>query len=104
MNRNTVLLIAAVGVIAVIGLALSQVASGEPDGLEFVAQSEGFDDAAENHSLSDGALADYGENLGGSESTNTAVAALVGIGVTALAAGGLFWLTRTRNNDPTAAS
>src|SRR5690606_19500552 len=36
-------------------------ASGHPDGLEYVAESEGFIDTAREHALGGFALADYGE-------------------------------------------
>jgi len=77
MNRNLRLAIVAVVVIAVVGVVLSQFASTQPDGLEFVAEQEGFADAATNHSLDDTPLANYGD-----EGSSRAIAAGVGIVIT----------------------
>lgn len=77
MSRNVQLAIGAIGVIIVLGVAVSQFASTDPDGLEFVAEQEGFADAAEDHTLEDAPLADYGD-----PGRSRAVSALVGIAVT----------------------
>jgi cobalt/nickel transport protein len=100
MTRNTVLVIVAVVVIAVTGIVLSQFASSDPDGLEYVAEEEGFADTAEGHTLGDAPLADYGENLEQDASTATAIAGLVGVTVTAVFAIGLFWLARSKKPEP----
>lgn len=99
MNRNTVLAIVAVVVIAMTGIVLSQFASSNPDGLEYVAEEEGFGDTAEDHTLGDAPLADYGENLDQDASTATAIAGFVGVAVTAVLAIGLFWLARSRTSE-----
>ena len=83
MTRNTWLSIGAIVVILAIGVGLSQFASSEPDGLEYVAEDQGFSGNADDHALEDAPLARYGENLGGSSRTATAVSALVGIVATA---------------------
>lgn len=103
MTRNRVLPIVAIVVIVVTGIVLSQFASHEPDGLEYVAEQQGFDDTANDHTLTDTALADYGENLDGDDGVNTAVAAAIGLTVTAALAIGLFWVARSRQDDPTVA-
>lgn len=100
MNRNTVLVIVAVVVIALTGIVLSQFASSNPDGLEYVAGEQGFDETAQDHTLGDAPLADYGENLDQDPSTATAIAGLVGVAVTALFAVGLFWLARNKTPEP----
>ena len=74
MTRNLRLVVGAVIAIVFIGVVVSQFASSEPDGLEFVAEQEGFADTAEDHALEDAPLADYGDS-GGSR----ALAAVVGI-------------------------
>jgi len=102
MRRNTVLAIAAVIVVLATGVVLSQFASSQPDGLEYVASQQGFDDTAQDHTLEDAPLADYGGNLDQDPVIGTAVAAFVGIIVTALLAVGLFWIARSRKHDPTA--
>ena len=70
----------AVGVLitVVIAVAVSQLASSQPDGLEYVAAQEGFAAAAEDHALADSPLADYG----GESRTTLALAGLVGVLVT----------------------
>lgn len=78
MKRNTKLVIVAVAVIAIVGIVLSQFASSDPDGLEYVAESSGFDSTAANHSLEDTPLADYG----GDSRSRTAIAAAIGIAIT----------------------
>lgn len=77
MSRNIRLAIGAAGVIIVLGVVVSQFASNDPDGLEFVAEQEGFADAAQDHTLQDAPLADYGD-----PGRSRAVSALVGIAVT----------------------
>ncbi len=83
MTRNTRLTVVAVIVIVVVGIGLSQFASSQPDGLEYVAQEQGFDETAAEHPLADAPLAGYGENLEVSPGVSTAVAAIVGIAATA---------------------
>ena len=91
MNRNVVLAVVAVVVIAITGVVLSQFASSDPDGLEFVAEEEGFSDTAEDHTLGDAPLTDYGENLDQDPAVSTAVAALVRLVATAALTNGQFW-------------
>lgn len=102
MKRNTVLAIVAVVVVLATGVVLSQFASSEPDGLEYVAGQQGFDDTAQNHTLEEAPLADYGANLDQDPAINTAVAAVIGIAVTAVIAVGLFWIARSHKHEPTA--
>lgn len=61
MKRNVFLVISALVVITVIAVGLSQFASTQPDGLEYVAEEHGFADAAHPHALEDSPFADYGE-------------------------------------------
>ena len=79
-----------VGLLVTIGIAVgvSQFASEDPDGLEFVAEQEGFAEQAEDHTLAETPLADYGEGLTGNRFVDTAVAGLVGVLVTL----GVGWL------------
>jgi len=83
VTRNTWLSIGAVIIVLAVGVGLSQFASSQPDGLEYIAQEQGFAEKADNHALQDAPLAGYGENLEGSSATTTAVSALVGIVATA---------------------
>ena len=65
-------------VTVVIAVAVSQLASSQPDGLEYVASQEGFAEVAEDHTLAESPLADYG----GESRTTLALAGLVGVLVT----------------------
>jgi ABC-type Fe3+ transport system permease subunit len=87
----------------VCGVVVSQFASSNPDGLEYVAEQKGFIDTAQDHALSDFALADYGDGLTDNSTLNTAVAGLLGTVVTLIAGYGVFWLarrTRARDEEP----
>ena len=92
MKRGTVLFLVGLGVIVLVATVVSQFASGDPDGLEYVAEQEGFADTAEEHGLSEAPLADYeteGGGIGG-----RALAGLVGVVVTLAIGAGLFWIVR----------
>lgn len=83
-----------------VAVVLSQFASDEPDGLEYVAEQQGFDNAATEHDLAEAPLADYGENLEAESRITTGIAGLVGV-LAALGLGfGLFWIIRSRGSDP----
>ena len=91
----------AVGLLVTVFVAVvvSQFASSEPDGLEYVAEDQGFADTAEDHDLADAPLADYGENLESDGAISTGVAGFNGV-VAALGIGfGLFWLIRAPSTD-----
>ena len=100
MNRNNraFLLVGLVVTIAV-AVIVAQFASSSPDGLEYVAEQQGFADTADDHDLSDAPLADYGDDLTSSGSLNTAVAGLAGVLVTLAVGYGVFWLARKSNRD-----
>jgi hypothetical protein len=97
--RNFVLVGLVVATLIAVGL--SQFASDDPDGLEYVADREGFLETAQDHDLAETALADYGDGLTGNSALDTAIAGVVGVAVTALLGWGLFWLVR-RRGAPTA--
>jgi len=82
-----------------VAVVLSQFASSEPDGLEYVAEDQGFADTAEDHDLADAPLADYGENLESGGAISTGVAGFVGVVAALGAALGLFWLIRAPATD-----
>ncbi len=56
----------------------SQFAAGSPDGLERVAQEQGFDSSAVDSAVAEGPLADYDAGLG-SDGASVGVAGLVGV-------------------------
>lgn len=83
MDRGTrTFVIAGLVVSLVVAVGVSQFASDDPDGLEYVAEQEGFADAGQDHDLSETALADYGEGLTGNSAVDTAIAGLIGVLVT----------------------
>lgn len=90
-----------VGLLVTLGVAvgLSQVSTDDPDGLEYVAEREGFAESAEDHDLADFALADYGEGLTGNSVVDTAVAGLVGVLLT-LGLGWIVFRLVGRREDP----
>lgn len=91
------LLIGGAVMTAVVAGAVSFFASGSPDGLESVADSEGFADAARDHAFGGFALAGYGD-VGG---IPVGIAGLIGVAV-ALAVGlALFRLVRPRRHAAT---
>ncbi len=76
-------------------------ASTDPDGLESVAQSQGFGETAQDSAASDSALADYGVEGVSDERLSLGLAGVVGVGVTALVGFGLFLLlTAGRASTP----
>ena len=79
-----------VGALVVAG-GLRGFAADEPDGLERVAIDEGFDEAAEDHALADSPLADYAVEGVEDERLSTGLAGLVGVAITLVVAGGLFY-------------
>lgn len=75
-------LLAGVAVTILVAVGVSQVASSSPDGLEHVAEQQGFADTATEHGLAGSPLADYGEGLTGNGALDTAIAGFVGVVVT----------------------
>ena len=94
MRRNVLLFAVALGITVVVATVVVRFASDQPDGLEYVAEQQGFADTAEDHALGDAPLADYGDNLAGDGSGNRAIAGAVGVAVTLGLGAGLFWLIR----------
>ena len=87
-----------------VAVVVAQFASSSPDGLEYVAEQEGFAETAADHDLADSPLADYGENLSDDSGLNTAVAGLVGTLLTLALGYGVFWVARrTNRTTPTSA-
>ena len=86
------LLVGGLGVTLIVAGAVSFFASSNPDGLEYVAEQEGFISAAEDSAVGGFSLADYGE-VGG---IPVGVAGLIGVGLTILVGLALFWLLSRR--------
>ncbi|SDC26751.1 PDGLE domain-containing protein [Actinokineospora iranica] len=107
-KRNLGFLLGFLAVALVVAGALSYFADSDPDGLDHATlsgcqvvetdQGERLDGSciaqnAQEHRLGTGPLADYAVN--GGEGT-TGLAGVIGVVVTVILAGGLFWLLRRR--------
>lgn len=87
-------------------VVVSQFASRNPDGLDFVARQEGFAATAETPATSGSPLANYGAGLTGTDTIDTAIAGLVGVVIVLLVGYVLFRLMRRgeRGNPHAAAT
>lgn len=95
MDRRTWALFTVGLVVAIaVGAGVSQLSSKDPDGLEFVAEQQGFADTAEDHGLSEVPLAAYGGGWG----LNRAIAGVAGVLVTLGLGWTIFWFARRRGS------
>jgi hypothetical protein len=99
MKGNAKVFVIGLGIALLVAVGVSQFTSSAPDGLEYVAEQEGFSDAEADHELSSGPLADYGEDLTGNSWVDKAIAGAAGVLVTLGIGLGLFWLARKTNRD-----
>jgi cobalt/nickel transport protein len=76
---------------------LSYYASSSPDGLEKVAEDEGFLESAEDSAVSNSPLADYGITGLDNERLSVGIAGVVGVLATAVIALALFALIKKRS-------
>jgi cobalt/nickel transport protein len=83
----------------VVAGGLSFYASSHPDGLEHVAQTTGFLDAAEDSPTADSPLADYQTRGVDDPRLSGGVAGVVGALATLGLASGIVWLVRRRGAD-----
>lgn len=99
MRRISTKALVTAGVVIALLLAgvVSFYASGSPDGLERVAEDQGFGHTAEDSPVGDSPLADYGTRGIENERLSTAVAGVAGVGLTLAAGAGLASLTRRRS-------
>lgn len=74
-------------------------ASASPDGLEKVAADKGLNAHEEEHRLSDAPLADYGVKGIENERISVGLAGVVGVGITVLAGGAVFYTVRRRRRN-----
>jgi hypothetical protein len=97
VDRKSLTLFLVGGLIVVLGLAffVSPYASSSPDGLEKVSIDEGFADTAEEHTLADGPLADYGVEGVEDEKLATGLSGVIGVAITFGIGMVLFGLLRT---------
>ncbi|MCJ7780053.1 MAG: PDGLE domain-containing protein, partial [Acidimicrobiia bacterium] len=98
-SKGLVWFVVGLAVTVFVAVVVSQLASGQPDGLEYVADQQGFADQAEDHDLAEAPLAAYGQNLDTDDRVATGVAGLVGVAAALLVGLGLFWLIRAPKTD-----
>lgn len=84
----------------VFAAVVSQFAAPAPDGLERVAEDQGFAASAEEHALADSPFADYATRGVGNETVSLAVAGIVGVVVTLLVIVGIALAVRERGSGP----
>ena len=82
-----------------IGGVVSFYASASPDGLEYVAKSTGFLNTAKQSANAGSPLANYGVTGIGNARLSSGLAGVIGVLVTLLLAGGLFWAIRRRTGS-----
>ncbi len=99
MSRDRRLFLAGLAAALLVAVVVAQFASSQPDGLEYVAEQEGFLQSAQDHDLATAPLAEYGENVSDTGWVNTAVAGTAGVFITLAIGYGLFWLARKGNRD-----
>ena len=87
-------LVAGLVLTGIFAVVVSQFASRNPDGLEFVAEREGFAVTAQEPATAGSPLADYGAGLTGRDTVDTAIAGLVGVVIVFMVGYGLFRLLR----------
>ena len=100
-SRGLVWFAVGLGITVFVAVVVSQLASDQPDGLEHVADQQGFADQAEDHDLAEAPLADYGENLETDDRVATGIAGIAGVAVALLVGLGLFWLIRAPKPNAT---
>jgi cobalt/nickel transport system permease protein/cobalt/nickel transport protein len=77
----------------------SRYASGDPDGLEFVAEKTRFLDSAKDSAAADSPFADYSTKGIDDVRLSGGVAGIVGSLIVLVLAGGLFWAVRRRGSQ-----
>ncbi|MFF7360846.1 energy-coupling factor ABC transporter permease [Streptomyces sp. NPDC008125] len=99
-SRSTRGLLAA-GLLTALALAgfVSYYASSSPDGLEKVAADKGIDRNVEEHASADSPLADYGVKDVDDARLSGGLAGVIGVGVTVVVGGTVFWAIRRRRDD-----
>jgi cobalt/nickel transport system permease protein len=94
--------IAGVIVAVLFATVVSQFAVDNPDGLEFVAEEQGFAETAEDHALGGFIFADYATRGVGDETLSLAIAGAVGTLVTLLVMSGIVMAVRRKDPAPPA--
>lgn len=93
-----VFLLAGLAVSLLLAFVVGPLASASPDGLEKVAEQEGFMENAVDHSFSDSPLAGYSVRGIGSDSLSTGLSGIIGVLLTFAAGYGLLMLVRSKSS------
>jgi len=80
----------------IVAVVVSQFASSSPDGLEYVADQQGFAETAVEHPAAGSPLADYGAGVSDNGAVGRAVAGLIGVAATFGVGYGLLWMAGRR--------
>lgn len=94
--------IATVLVASFLAIVVSQFAADDPDGLERVAEDQGFADTADDHTFADGLFADYATRGIDNEGLSLAVAGITGVAITLAVGWGVTSAQRRRHRTPVA--
>lgn len=97
--RTRTLVLAGVIVSLLVAGLLSWYASSSPDGLERVAQDQGFSQTTDQHAAADSPLAGYGTKGVDDERLSGGVAGVIGVAATGAIMGGLVLLLRRRSGQ-----
>jgi hypothetical protein len=99
VKRNVVFVVVGLIVAATLATVASRWASSEPDGLNKVAEEQGFASTEEGHALDDGPVAGYEVDGVENEGLSKALSGLLGVAVTFAVGAGLFALMRARRRE-----
>jgi cobalt/nickel transport system permease protein/cobalt/nickel transport protein len=80
----------------------SYYASGQPDGLNKVAEQTGFDHTEKDSATADGPFAGYRTSGVGDDRLSGGLAGVAGVLMVGVLGGGLFWVLRRRDGDDAA--
>jgi cobalt/nickel transport protein len=97
MKKQNKFLLAGFVISLFLAVVVSNYASSSPDGLEKVAEDNGFLDSAKEHTYADGLLADYGVKGIENQRLSTGAAGVIGVLATAGVSTGLFLVLRRKN-------
>jgi hypothetical protein len=98
-RRNGVFLLVGLAVALVLAAVVSSLASGSPDGLESVAESQGFLDEGRDSTTAGSPLSDYGTAGVENDMLSVAIAGTAGVLITFALGACLFWFVRRRNGS-----
>jgi hypothetical protein len=98
-RRNGVFLLVGLAVALLLAAVVSSFASGSPDGLESVAESQGFLDEGRDSTTAGSPLSDYGTAGVENDMLSVAIAGTAGVLVTFALGACLFWFVRRRNGS-----